>query len=356
MKTKNILIVTLIAIILCMSMLFVVFAACNTTTNQEPEQEPDIIDNGGLAMEEEVAGNGIMLLSTEIPRELYGEYGIMPLAESAYSITAKVANTAGETLDGLQDVTFSLAWASTKSDEVANYVKLAQTGNQATITLVKAFDTQIILKCTSDLDTSKFATATIDYAKRINGASVNFMGTSTAVTSTSKVINVKFPSNYVVGGSMLTSQDWIANKLNWFEGVTYGTGSLSNSMTWQLTITPSASFASAYNSYKNSSVSNMATTTINVISSASPSIEAVNSVTNLYKTLSGQPDANGYLAGMGGYRAFSMAFYKTTNQFDVTVTVTPRYGDVQTYKYVLNVTVDAPDIANVTFDKSSFVF
>lgn len=326
-------------------------------TEELPDVDPGDKASGGLILPEVSEDNGINLAVRRLSAVEYYDYGIMPLAESAYTVTATVLDTAGQKYESEQDVTYSLAWSSTKSDAVTDYMSLSQSGTTATVTCLKAFDTQITLTATSTLDTSKSATATFDYAKRISGGSVSFKGNATAVTSTSKTIDVNFPSSYVVGGSMLTSTDWVSTNLNWFDSssVTYGTGSIDNSInTWTATITPSAGFQSAYNSYKGSNLSDLKSS---ILIDKNSMTSAVGSVNNFYSYLGGYgSNVAASLSGYGGYRAFSLAFSETTNQFTVSVTVTPQYGDAYTFNYVLNVSVAAPNISSVTFDNSSFIF
>ena len=99
-----------------------------------PEKDPETptasVDDGAILTpgEEtgEETGNRIALTTVEIPRERYEDYGIMTIAETAYTVTATVS---GESLtEDQKNVTWSAAafknpsssWASGKS--VATYV------------------------------------------------------------------------------------------------------------------------------------------------------------------------------------------------------------------------------------------
>ena len=66
-----------------------------------PEQE------GGGAVITEGEGNGIKLMSVKISPENYAEYGISPLADTAYQLTATIVpeNATDKTVD------WAIAWA-----------------------------------------------------------------------------------------------------------------------------------------------------------------------------------------------------------------------------------------------------
>ena len=179
MKTRKILFVTFMAIVFCLSTVLVVFAACNPTIDSEQEQENVIADNGGMTTDDEVLGSGVMLMSSVIPVELYDQYDIAPIAESAYTLNATVtpANATYTQLDWTIDFANpSSSWANGK--KVADYVTLNANGLKATISCLQAFGEQVVVKATSVDNTNMSATCTFDYRKRVTNATVTLQPSS----------------------------------------------------------------------------------------------------------------------------------------------------------------------------------
>lgn len=119
----------------------------------------------------EETGNQISLTTVQIPRARYEQYGIMPIAETAYTVTATVE---GESLTQDQKgVTWSAAafknpsseWASGKS--VGTYVTASPSGNQLTVQCLKAFGEQVVVKCTSTFNTAVSKDLTVDYKEKV---------------------------------------------------------------------------------------------------------------------------------------------------------------------------------------------
>ena len=149
-----------------------------------PDTEIMDADNRGGMTLPEMTGeeNGIALMSAEIPVEKYADYGISPLAvETAYTVTASFS--ADSVVYG--ELKWSIAWKSGASGQwgngktVTEYVTLqvADDNNMsATVTCLKAFGEQIILKVEAKDFENVSVTATIDYAKRVTGASYSFTG------------------------------------------------------------------------------------------------------------------------------------------------------------------------------------
>ena len=134
-------------------------------------------DNGG-AVVGEGTGNGVKLMTAKIASEDYADYGISPMAETAYTITATItpSNATNKVLDW--SVSFEnpdSAWASGKT--VTDYVTITPTSDgalTATLQNLKAFGEPIIVKANSREFPDISATATCDYVKRIESLSVAF--------------------------------------------------------------------------------------------------------------------------------------------------------------------------------------
>lgn len=95
----------------------------------------------------------------------------------SYTITATV--TPSDSTN--QNVTWSMAWASTNSATVTDYLTLTSSGLTATVTCEQAFSTQIIITCTSVDNSSVKATCTVDYVKKITDCSFSWWGSAAGV-------------------------------------------------------------------------------------------------------------------------------------------------------------------------------
>lgn len=135
-----------------------------TTSDNQPDNE----QSGSIIGDSE--SNGIRLMSVEIPQSAYGDYGISPMSvETAYTVTASF-EPEGTTETG---ITWTLDWGSKQGvwngdskGNVTDFVGLSPAGMTATVTLKKAFGTQIILKAASQNHPDINASLTIDYILR----------------------------------------------------------------------------------------------------------------------------------------------------------------------------------------------
>ncbi len=152
------------------------------------EQTEQTDSNVVIGNEEE---SGIEIARTTLALEEYAAYGVMPTAETAYTLTATVtpAGSENKLLDwSISWVNADSAWASGKN--VTDYVTLEPVtagGMTATVSCLQAFGAQVVITVTSQADESKFATCTVDYAQKVESASLSFgnvpiqLGGSTAV-------------------------------------------------------------------------------------------------------------------------------------------------------------------------------
>ena len=130
---------------------------------------------------------GIRLMNTVIAAADYEEYGISPLAETAQLLTATV--NPGYATN--KNVEWSVAWKNpsstwAKSKSVTDYVTVVPTSAgaaTATVSCLKAFSEQVIVTVASESDPEVTATATVDYAKRLTDAYMNFGGSNEVTVS-----------------------------------------------------------------------------------------------------------------------------------------------------------------------------
>ena len=151
------------------------------------DEEKEVADTSGMVTDTVYAGNGIMLTGRRILRDDYDQYGIMPIAESAQQLTATIQPSSAT----YKAVQWTIAWKNASSSwatgkTVTDYVTVTpveEGGLVANVQCLQPFGEQIAIKCISLDDSSKFATATVDYRKRVTGATVSLQaGSSNAIT------------------------------------------------------------------------------------------------------------------------------------------------------------------------------
>lgn len=150
-----------------------------------PEQE------GGGTVITEGEGNGIKLMSVKISPENYAEYGISPLADTAYQLTATIVpeNATDKTVD------WAIAWAvppqhsgGTIGDEdpgsvwamgktVTDYVTVTPTSDgalTANVECLKDFGAQVKVTVTSRDNSEVKANCLVDYTQKLQGVKATF--------------------------------------------------------------------------------------------------------------------------------------------------------------------------------------
>lgn len=138
------------------------------------------MDGGMQLSSDEDTDKGVSLTSVKLAREAYDDYDVMPIAETAYTVTATVSGdglTAEQKSVTWGDAVFkdpSSEWATGKN--VSDYVKTTPNGNQLTVQCLKAFGEQIIIKCSSSFNPNVSKDLKVDYKEKING--VNFKAQS----------------------------------------------------------------------------------------------------------------------------------------------------------------------------------
>lgn len=159
----------------------------------KPEDTPPEQEEGG-AIITEGESHGMKLMSTRIAPEDYDEYGISPMAETAYQLTATITpdNATNKAVD------WAVAWVTSshsgniegradgwvdgedEPDEVTDYVTVTPTSDgalTATVECLQAFDTQVCVTVTSRDNTSVTANATVDYTQKLESVKSTFGST-----------------------------------------------------------------------------------------------------------------------------------------------------------------------------------
>lgn len=144
---------------------------------------------GGMQIGESV-GNGIKLMNAAIPASEYGDYGVMPTAESAYTLTASItpANAGNHGVDWIVAWSNpSSSWATGKSP--SDYVTVVPSADSkiATVSCLQAFGTQVLITAKSQDNPNVMAVCTVDYAQKIATASLNIGNISVNFGSTTSI-------------------------------------------------------------------------------------------------------------------------------------------------------------------------
>lgn len=166
----------------------------------KPEKSVPAQDEGG-AIIEEGESNGIKLMSAKISPENYDEYGISPMADTAYQLTATITpeNATNKAVD------WTIAWAgyghhddpnagggifesvSAQSEDywadgktVTDYVTVTPTSDgalTANVECIKDFGEQVRVTVTSRDNTAVKANATVDYTQKLQSVKSTFGST-----------------------------------------------------------------------------------------------------------------------------------------------------------------------------------
>ena len=144
---------------------------------EEPAPEQD---DGGAVIEEGEA-SGMKLMSMRIAPENYADYGISPMAETAYQLTATIMpeNATNKAVDWtIAFVNAESEWATGKT--VTDYVTVTPTADgalTANVECIKDFGEQVRVTVTSRDNTSVKANATVDYTQKLQSVKATFGST-----------------------------------------------------------------------------------------------------------------------------------------------------------------------------------
>lgn len=153
----------------------------NTEQSQPDKSENETSTMGGAIISES-SNKGIKLARAMLTSAEYDEYGVSPLAETAYTLTATV-DTDDVVLSQLEwsigFVNPSSSWASGKT--VSSYVTMSVSSDtySATLSCAKAFGEQIKVTVKSKWFSEVKAECTVDYVKRVTGVTTEVVTSST---------------------------------------------------------------------------------------------------------------------------------------------------------------------------------
>ena len=182
------------------------------TEQTTPDNQPDNEQSGSIIGDSE--SNGIRLMSVEIPQSAYGDYGISPMSvETAYTITAtfEPENTTETELNWtLEWGSETGSWGNESKGTVTDYIGLSANELTATVTLKKAFGTQVILKVTSKKYPDVNASVTIDYVARMGALPNISYSDKDAITLNINEDEATMNTSYQL---KLNTNPWIGTKM-----------------------------------------------------------------------------------------------------------------------------------------------
>lgn len=217
---------------------------------EQTEQTGETAENGGALIGESV-GNGVKVLSTKIATADYSVYGISPMAETAYQLTATITpfDATVKTVDWT--IAFknpSSSWATGKT--VTDYVTVTPTADgslTANVECLQAFGEQVKVTVTSRQNTEATASCTVDYAQKLESTFVTFKANSSLSGDKDIVLNRIYdgsPDDWVVFDCFLSASS--SNKKT--PVLTYNSGdvyTLAEEYTTTILITPSEELVSS---------------------------------------------------------------------------------------------------------------
>ena len=195
MKSKKIFIVTLLALMLVTLFVLGVFVACYPTGNVETQDQPETVVDADMEIVP-TEEKGISIKGEDIPRKLFAQYGIAPIAQTAKTLTATITPSDAEN----KVVDWSVAWKNPSSTwangkTVTQYVTVTPTSDgalTANVACLKGFGEKVIVKvAVRDADGIE-AACTCDYQRRALGFDVSFTHSN---TKTKKVLDLKYATS-----------------------------------------------------------------------------------------------------------------------------------------------------------------
>lgn len=153
----------------------------NIVFNPVEQEQPNDEENDGGAVIEEGESNGIKLMSMKIAPENYDEYGISPMVDTAYQLTATITpeNVTNKAVDWtIAFVNAESEWATGKT--VTDYVTVTPTADgalTANVECLQAFGEQVRVTVTSRDNAAVKANATVDYTEKLSAVKATFGST-----------------------------------------------------------------------------------------------------------------------------------------------------------------------------------
>lgn len=327
---------------------------CAKCGKEKPSEDNAAI--GFVAGGQDIIGNGIALHVIKNTKALNANEGIATVAETSdsYTVTATVYDSSSTANDALQLVDYSMAWASTNSLTVTNYVTMTVDGTKATFTLQQPFSTQIIVTCKSTFDESKKATLTLDYYQRFSDLEFTWNDDLRYTESGSRgIFSVDFLDNWVCGGPGSNYLNYASLKC---ATANFGIGSISNDIkNIAVTISAADSFLEYFKNknYPGPYLSGQAESFTKNFGTIS---DFQISQFDIYNGIWPFIFANTTPSNSNGYKSMMLAgLENTSNQFKLDIVVTLTHGGTVSQTFTLNVNVPLA-VSKVSLNSTGYVF
>lgn len=318
-------------------------------SDEEQTEQTEETANGGTIIGES-EGENVKVKSMRIAPEDYAAYGVSPMAETAYTLTATVLpdNEAENT-----GIDWSVAWANAESEwasgkTVTDYVTITPQGDtaalskKATVECLQEFAEQIIITATSVDNGEASATCTVDYAQKIESITLKFGEMNVNLGGETSVTWEVNPNGTGMGGAVTV--DYALSDVYTVADTFDYTVTLDDD-NWDLAF------------FFTSAVPVTAVLTETDITDGSMVFDnAMFSTYQMYYTHGGQtPLSSQHPADLYGY--FSGNDLAGNNIFGVTVTVTGTYGELsQRSQLTVSGATNTSTITDVTLDEDSVIF
>ena len=159
------------------------------------EEKPEDSGGGEVSTEAGVS-HGIKLAATKLMASQYEDYGVSPLAETAYTLTATItpADAANKAVDWtIAFKNASSTWATGKTvTEYATVTPSSDGALTAVVENVAAFGEQIVVKATSRDNAEAYATCTVEYLQRTLSYGLSIDGKALSKNGAENLVQLNF--------------------------------------------------------------------------------------------------------------------------------------------------------------------
>lgn len=325
---------------------------CTKCGKEKPDE--DNVSAGFIVGGEDIIGNGIALHVMKDIKPLNSDEGIATVAETAtsYTVTATVLDANSSANAIIQDVKWQMAWANSDTATVTNFVTMTTDGTKATFTLKAPFTTQIKVTCTSVFDSSKSATLTLDYAKRLQWCTVYTNNSNEYNVFDSQVLSVKFTDTWGTNAGYM-------NSLLTFAEASYGDGSIDNPITEIKLEVNATSALDSELAKRGSPLANLSSGKSTLTKSASDfsslSLSQYDVVSGTYANSQYNTVLTPVSPSSSIVEGYCTAIANSDNQYEMTITFAFKYGDTVSRTVTLDADVDV-SVSSVSLSKTEYVF
>lgn len=298
-------------------------------------------EEGGVVIGE-VEENGISLMSAKIASADYAEYGVSPLAETAYTLTATITPSDASN----KAVSWSAAWKNSSSawangKSVSDYVSISSNGLTATVECLQAFGEQIIITVTATTNANAKATCTVDYTAKITSFGNYFIGSDAGVWESIQV------QEELSSGARV---DFVNPSTTFLFAVYpyYSAYTINDSCSISVTFKPNSAFVDDCSSENNT-----------ITLTGTDGIGQMFGDDNFYsaRTLLEDMFGESVMGTSQFYQACVSSYTSAYPVFTATVTVEGEYSTLsETYSFYINPVDVTVNVTGVSLDKGSIVF